>query len=79
MAQPFAATAHVVGKKGAILRQGVEMDSPAAGELPRGTRVALDGRATTSGGVARYRVAVPTRGWCSARARRPGRNLFRWS
>lgn len=63
------ATYEVVGKRGAVLRSGVEMDTPCVGELPCGSTVSVDedAAATTSDGKARVRVVAPLVGWCSAK------------
>jgi NAD-dependent deacetylase len=63
----------VVGKSGALLREGVELSSPALATLPRGARVRVLERALSEGGVSRLRIAcVDGAGWVSGRLLRRG-------
>ena len=61
----------VVGKRGVVVRAGVELDSPVVARLPRGTVVEGDASSSVPArpGGARLRVAG---GWCAARLVAPG-------
>ena len=62
----------VSGKNGARLRASVEMDSPVVADLPSGTRVVVEERATSRIGVERCRVSSgKSEGWLSAKVLAP--------
>lgn len=61
----------VAGGGGVILRSRASRDSPQVGELPRGTRVAVDAYAELRDGTVRARLDFPIAGWASAKCLRP--------
>ena len=68
---PMQALAVVTAKKGALLRQGIDMDTAYVGDVAKGTQVVVCGQGVTRDGVPRYELASPLRGWCSARVLSP--------
>ena len=69
---PGVAPFIVSGKDGGRLRAGVEMDSPLVADLPSGTRVVVEERATSRTGVERCRVSSgKSEGWLSAKVLAP--------
>ncbi|KAH8093451.1 hypothetical protein JL720_4585 [Aureococcus anophagefferens] len=67
---PMQALAVVTAKKGALLRQGIDMDTAYVGDVAKGTQVVVCGQGVTRDGVPRYELASPLR-WCSARVLSP--------
>mmetsp|Transcript_37799 Transcript_37799/g.112840 ORF Transcript_37799/g.112840 Transcript_37799/m.112840 type:complete len:480 (-) Transcript_37799:122-1561(-) len=57
----------VVGKSGAIVREGVEKDTPTVDVLHRGTTFVGLELATSSGGAPRLRLEVPLCGWLTVK------------
>lgn len=61
----------VVGKRGAVVRAGIEMDTPCVGEVKCGARVHVleddETGETTSDGKHRLRLHGPIKGWVSAK------------
>lgn len=58
----------VTGKRGAVVREGLALDTPEVAVLPLGTRVLVEERSMNASGVARCRLGAPASGYCSAKA-----------
>ena len=63
----------VTGKKGAVCRAGVELDSERLVDVPKGETVYVVEASSSACGVARLHVAFPVDGWVSAKV------VGRWS
>ena len=53
---------------GAIVREGVELDSPLVATCPPGTALTITGEGTAANGTARLRVSQPVSGWVSTKS-----------
>ncbi|KAJ8612540.1 hypothetical protein CTAYLR_003711 [Chrysophaeum taylorii] len=62
---PTPVVARVAAKKGAIVRRGVELDSPEVCELATGTAVLVVEEATAKNQTSRAKLVEPARGWVS--------------
>ena len=58
----------VTGKRGAVVREGLALDTPEVAVLPLGTRVLVEERSMNASGVARCRLGAPASGYCSAKS-----------
>ena len=65
-AQIYMVPARVAG--GAIVREGVELDSPLVATCPPGTALTITGEGTAANGTARLRVSQPVSGWVSTKS-----------
>ena len=65
-AQIYMVPARVAG--GAIVREGVELDSPLVATCPPGTALTITGEGTAANGTQRLRVSQPVAGWVSTKS-----------
>ena len=67
----------VVGKNGAVIRSGLELETELVLEIPRGEVCSVVEKAATAKGKPRLRLLAPAAGWVSAAALKPVAELGR--